>query len=126
MEIIDIDAVMNAPSSKFLKKEEFKHLYGQEHEHLPHRKNYIFKHKIPLNVNDEIGYILLKKYPRLKRADGVSPGKYTRKSYTDLKKIAMSLGYAYKDTMIKKEDLRKMVIAKEQEVSKNGDSANGV
>jgi hypothetical protein len=32
----------------------------------------------------------------------------------------MNLGYAYKDTMIKKEDLRKMVIAKEQEVSKNG------
>ena len=119
MDIIDIDAVMNAPSSKFLKKEEFKHLYGQEYEHLPYRKNFIFKHNIPLKVNDDIGYILLKKYPRLKRADGVSPGKYTRTSYTDLKKIAMKLGYEYKDTMIKKEDLIKMVIAKEQE-SVNG------
>ena len=125
MEIIDTDAMMNAPSSKFLKREEYKHLYENTHEHLPLRKNFLFKHKIPLNVDDGIGDVLLKKFPRLKRADGVSPGKYTRTKYFDLKKIAMNLGFPHKETMIKKDELIKMIIAKEQEVVKEGVLVNG-
>ena len=119
MEIIDIDAVMNAPSSKFLKKEEFSHLYNNTHEHLPHRKNFIFKHNIPLKVDDDVGDLLLRKYPRLERADGVKPGKYTKTKYVRLKKKAMSLGFTYQEVNIKKEELIKLIINKELELAKN-------
>ena len=90
MEIIDTDAMMNAPSSKFLKKEEFEHLFKGSNEHLPFRKNFIFKYEIPLNIDDDIGDILLKKYSRLKRADGISVNKYTKTKYNSLKKRNIS------------------------------------
>lgn len=119
MQIVDNDAIMNAPTSKFLKKEEYSHLYPGK-EHMPHRKNYIFKYNIPLTVNDNLGNLLLSKYFNLKRVDldntiNIISEKLYNMSYNKLKNVAVKHGYKYRQVMVKKEKLIQMIIEKELE-----------
>lgn len=117
MQIIDKDAMIKAPTSKFLKKEEYAHLYPNK-EHMPHRKNYIFKYNIPIIINNDLGSLLLNKYFNLRRVDLENTGKIISKklnnmSYNKLKNVAVEHGYKYRQTMVKKEKLIQMIIKKE-------------
>ena len=49
MWIIDNDTIPHAPTSKFIDRKEFNEVYPDS-EHVK-RLNYIFKHKIPLQVS---------------------------------------------------------------------------
>lgn len=53
MWLIDNETVAHAPTSKFIGRKEFKEIYP-ETEHVK-RLNYIFKHRIPLQVSKKRG-----------------------------------------------------------------------
>ena len=111
--IIDIEAIPNCPTSKFLTKEEiskFKPDWNQ------HRMNFIFKHEIPVNVEDEIAMTLTKKYPSLElvgvsgeKASNVDEHKFDDHTYLELKKIAIKNGIPPNKTFVKREELIKKI-----------------
>ena len=56
MRIIDIEALKNCPTSRFLRKETVAKLFPDK---LPKRMNFLFRHNVPLEVDDKIGKVLL-------------------------------------------------------------------
>ena len=108
MDIVDRDTLPGCPTSKFLKKEEFSR-YFPDAEHLPRRKNFLFKHKIPLRVDDEYGNLLLEKYPSLELFKDprivAQTDELNNMGYLDLKKLGVQYGMAWKETMVKKDVL---------------------
>ena len=118
MDIVDRETLPGCPTSKFLKKEEFSR-YFPEAEHLPRRKNFLFKHKIPLRVDDEYGNLLLEKYPSLGLFKDprivAQPDELNNMEYVALKKLAMQYGMAWKETMIKKDMLIEKIRDKKAE-----------
>ena len=93
--LLDNETVPNAPTSKFLTKEEIQKF---DTEWIWNRQSFIFKHKIPLMVERKAAEVLVNKY------DSVQA------KYNDLKKIATSKGIPYKETFIKKEELIEKII----------------
>ena len=61
MWIVDNETVAHAPTSKFIDRKEFNDIYPDT-EHVK-RLNYIFKHRIPLQVSSTEGAVLVCKYP---------------------------------------------------------------
>ena len=120
MDIVDRETLPGCPTSKFLKKEEFSR-YFPDAEHLPRRKNFLFKHKIPLRVDDEYGNLLLEKYPSLGLFKDprivAQPDELNNMEYGALKKLAMQYGMAWKETMIKKDMLIEKIRDKKAEGS---------
>ena len=118
MDIVDRETLPGCPTSKFLKKEEFSR-YFPDAEHLPRRKNFLFKHKIPLRVDDEYGNLLLEKYPSLGLFKDprivAQPDELNNMEYVALKKLAMQYGMAWKETMIKKDMLIEKIRDKKAE-----------
>ena len=108
MDIIDIATLPGCPTSRFLKKEEFSR-YFPDIEHLPRRKNFLFKHKIPLRVDAECGNLLLKKYPSLELFKDpmivAQADELNNMGYGELKKLGVQYGMAWKETMVKKDVL---------------------
>tara|TARA_Y100000310_G_C20625356_1_gene785553 strand:- start:1238 stop:1606 length:369 start_codon:yes stop_codon:yes gene_type:complete len=107
--VIDIEAMPHCPTSKFLTKEEivkFDPGWNQN------RMNFIFKHEVPVSVDDNIAMTLTSKYPSLELigVDGkkvLESDKYDFDDYTylDLKKLAMENDIPSKETFVKREAL---------------------
>tara|TARA_R100000963_G_scaffold10514_2_gene7606 strand:+ start:201 stop:614 length:414 start_codon:yes stop_codon:yes gene_type:complete len=131
--IIDKQAMPNAPTSRFLKKNEYGHIYdSKEVEHKPSRMNFIFKHNKAENLDDEFAELLEKKYPSLEIVNRV-PEVVVRETisdtelldqvnelkvipYNELKKLAVDkYEFKYRDTMVKKDKLIEMIHAKKKE-----------
>ena len=118
MDVIDNETMPGCPTSKFLKKEEFAKFFpGQEH--LPRRKNFLFKHKVPLRVNDEYGSLLLEKYPSLECFKDprirAQKDELNEMGYIELKKLGIQYGMTARETMIKKDALIDMIRDKKAE-----------
>tara|TARA_R100001530_G_scaffold42427_1_gene32325 strand:+ start:337 stop:750 length:414 start_codon:yes stop_codon:yes gene_type:complete len=131
--IIDNQAMPNAPTSRFLRKTEYIHIYNaKEAEHKPSRMNFIFKYKKAENLDDEFAKLLEKKYPSLEIInkepevvvkDVISDTELLDQindlksiPYSALKQLAVDkYGFKYRDTMIKKDKLVEMIFAKKKE-----------
>ena len=121
MKLIDLRTLENAPMAYFLSRMEFKEIY-------PHRLNskidYIFKHKVPLDVPNVEGELLLKKYHHIirfgdegkKKTEPPKSNRHqelSRKKYKTLRRLARELGIPGKEAVIKREILTEMIIEKE-------------
>ena len=60
MKIIDREASRNCPTSKFLSRDEFISLFPGQ---MPRKVDFIFKHNVPVDVEDKVGEMLIDKYP---------------------------------------------------------------
>ena len=103
--LLDMETVPNAPTSKFLSKQE---ILEFDNDWIYNRKNFIFKHKIPLMVDREDAKALVEKYVSVefhKKSDD-----YTKINYNKLKKVATSKGIPYKETFVKKELLIEKIV----------------
>ncbi len=60
MKIIDREASRNCPTSKFLSRDEFISLFPGQ---MPRKMDFIFKHNIPVEVENKVGEMLIDKYP---------------------------------------------------------------
>ena len=98
VQIIDSFAELGCKTSRFLTKEE---ILPVKPDYPQHRMNFIFKHKIPLEVESGIGKLLVDKY------DTITYEKTEESlddiSYTDLKEIAVKKGI--NPHFVKKDDL---------------------
>ena len=104
VEIIDEEAQINAPSSKFLTKEE---MISVDPNWIWHRKSFIFKYKIPHIVDNNIAKLMVNRYPSVKYVDKKQD--LSNVKYQKLKKIASDKGIPWSDTFVKKEELIKMI-----------------
>jgi|TARA_R110000823_G_scaffold292314_3_gene411124 hypothetical protein len=103
--LLDNETVPNAPTSKFLTKEEIQKF---DTEWIWNRQSFIFKHKIPLMVERKAAEVLVNKYDSVQYYEKADD--YSKAKYNDLKKIATSKGIPYKETFIKKEELIEKII----------------
>ena len=113
MKLRDTQSQPNCPTSRFLTKEEL--LKGTDSTH-PSRLNFIFRHNIPLSVRDDQANVLIKKYPSIQPFYAkeepkkvTKPNGISKKPYKELQKIAREKGYTFKETMVKKDILLKML-----------------
>ena len=60
MKIIDREASINCPTAKFLNRDEFISLFPDQ---MPKKLDFIFKHNIPVEVENKVGEMLIDKYP---------------------------------------------------------------
>ena len=102
--LLDFDTVPNAPTSKFLTKEEMKLI---DPNWIWNRKSFIFKHNVPLSVDRKIADFLVKKYESVKYQNKKED--LNNLSYNNLKKMAKNKGVPHKDTFVTKEKLIKMI-----------------
>jgi hypothetical protein len=96
--LIDNQTMPNAPTSRFLTKEE---MFDIDRDWIWHRKSFIFKHQIPLVVDRKVADVLVGKYDSINfydRKDNLRAMKYL-----DLKKMAKSKGLSHKETMVNRE-----------------------
>ena len=103
--ILDRETVPNAPTSKFLTKDEIQKF---DSEWIWNRQSFIFKHKIPLMVERKAAEVLVNKYESVHFYD--KKDDYSKIKYNDLKRLAKSKGVPYKETFIKKELLIEKII----------------
>ena len=131
--VIDNQTIPNAPTSRFLKKSEYAHLYETDIlEHTPSRMNWIFKHNKAEDIKDELAKILENKYssleiinrePEIPVQSKISDielldqvGKLDDIGYNDLKKLAVDkYQFKYRETMVKKTKLIEMIQQKKKE-----------
>jgi hypothetical protein len=92
VEIIDNEAIRNAPSSKFLTKEEMIEL---DPNWIWNRKSFIFKYQIPLLVDKNIAEAMINKY------DSVE--------YQKLKKMATQKGIPWNETFVPRDELIRLI-----------------
>jgi len=106
MELLDRDAVMGAPSSKFLTRKEMGGLYPDR---MPVRKSYIFKYEVPLDVPVKEALVLTEKYAALKKkpVKQVEGGDELHKmTYQELQKLAnQTYGLPWKEIRVKRDVL---------------------
>jgi len=101
---IDRQAEPNSPSSRFLRKEEFKDVMPSN---MQNRLNFIFRHDIPQKIDVKVGKLLMRKYPSiifLNKEDNLD-----RMKYKTLKKLAVKKGIQNKDTFVKRDILIEMI-----------------
>ena len=118
MWVLDNDTVPHAPTSKFIDKKEFKEIYP-ETEHVK-RINYIFKHRIPLQVSAKEGAVLVCKYPSIvectERGEEINEMmnetlKIKEMDWNDLKSYAVKdCGIPFKETTVKRDALEALII----------------
>ena len=120
MQIIDSDLTPGCKSSRMITRVDYKEIYpNAEHER---SLNYIFRYKIPTEVPDEQGKVLLKKYPTLHiRSDSTEITTDVSKlklkldglKWNDLKKYAVeNCDMTYQETNIKREQLTATMLEK--------------
>mgnify|MGYP003146139586 CR=1 FL=1 len=107
MRLIDKDCQPHCPTSKFLNRKEFSALFPDK---MPKRMNFIFKHKVPNEVDDNVGETLLKKYPDILVAlDRKEPEPFDdgldKMGYHELRAHAREQGISHKKTFVKKVEL---------------------
>ena len=118
MWIIDNETVPPAPTSKFIDKKEFKEIYS-DMENVK-RLNYIFKHKIPLQVSAKEGAVLVCKYPSVVECTEwgeeinemmETTNKIKAMAWGDLKSFAVKdCGIPFKETTVKRDELEKLIL----------------
>ena len=118
MWIIDNETVPHAPTSKFIDKKEFKEIYS-DMENVK-RLNYIFKHKIPLQVSAKEGAVLVCKYPSVVECTEwgeeinemmETTNKIKAMAWGDLKSFAVrDCGIPFKETTIKRDALESLIL----------------
>ena len=114
--IIDREASMGCPTSKFLNKKEI-HTFDPAWNRW--RMNFIFKCNIPLYVTDQVASLLVNKYDSVEFKDGDEEMQVTVEEYYDdytyieLKKLAVKNGIPYKETFVKRDILVKMIKEKD-------------
>ena len=118
MWIIDNETVPHAPTSKFIDKKEFKEIYS-DMENVK-RLNYIFKHKIPLQVSAKECAVLVCKYPSVVECTEwceeinemmETTNKIKAMAWGDLKSFAVKdCGIPFKETTVKRDELEKLIL----------------
>ena len=118
MWIVDNDTVAHAPTSKFIDRKEFNEIYP-ETEHVK-RLNYIFKHRIPLQVSAKEGTVLVCKYPSVVECTEWgeeinemmnTTNKIKAMTWSDLKSFAVKdCGIPFKETTIKRDALESLIL----------------
>ena len=118
MWIVDNDTVAHAPTSKFIDRKEFNEVYPDS-EHVK-RLNYIFKHKIPLQVSAKEGSVLVCKYPSVVECSEWGEEinemmnetlKIKEMAWLDLKSYAVrECGIPFKETTVKRDALESLII----------------
>ena len=112
MFIIDNDCQQGCPTSRMILKKEYMDLFPEAVH--PRVLSYIFKYKVPMEIEDNIGKVLLSKYPTLetlgepivaeKPEDDLEDMKYN-----DLRVLAMRYGWTGVETQAKKNELMLMI-----------------
>ena len=118
MWIVDNDTVAHAPTSKFIDRKEFNDIYPDT-EHVK-RLNYIFKHKIPLQVSAKEGSVLVCKYPSVVECNEWGEEinemmnetlKIKEMPWGELKSYAVKdCGIPFKETTVKRDALEALII----------------
>lgn len=104
VEIIDNEAIRNAPSSKFLTKEE---MVALDPNWIWNRKSFIFKYKIPLLVDKNIAEALIKKYDFVEYLNKKNDLKKVK--YQKLKKMATQKGIPWNETFVPRDELIRLI-----------------
>ena len=104
VEIIDNEAIRNAPSSKFLTKEE---MIALDPNWIWNRKSFIFKYKIPLLVDKNIAEALIKKYDFVEYLNKKNDLKKVK--YQKLKKMATQKGIPWNETFVPRDELIRLI-----------------
>jgi|TARA_R110002020_G_scaffold135068_1_gene301675 hypothetical protein len=104
VEIIDNEAIRNAPSSKFLTKEE---MVALDPNWIWNRKSFIFKYKIPLVVDKNIAEALIKKYDFVEYLNKKNDLKKVK--YQKLKKMATQKGIPWNETFVPRDELIRLI-----------------
>ena len=118
MWIVDNDTVPHAPTSKFIDRKEFNEIYPDT-EHVK-RLNYIFKHRIPLQVSAKEGSVLVCKYPSVVECNEWgeeinemmnTTNKIKAMTWIDLKSFAVKdCKIPFKETTIKRDALESLIL----------------
>ena len=118
MWILDNETVPHAPTSRFIDRKEFNDIYP-ETEHVK-RLNYIFKHRIPLQVSSKEGAVLVCKYPSVVECNEWGEEinemmnetlKIKEMDWNDLKSYAVKeCDIPFKETTVKRDALEKLII----------------
>ena len=118
MWIVDNETVAHAPTSKFIDRKEFNDIYP-DIEHVK-RLNYIFKHKIPLQVSAKEGAVLVCKYPSVVECNEWGEEinemmnetlKIKEMPWGTLKSYAVKdCGIPIKETTVKRDELEALII----------------
>ena len=118
MWIEDNDTVAHAPTSKFIARKEFNDIYPDT-EHVK-RLNYIFKHRIPLQVSAKEGSVLVCKYSSVVECNEWGEEinemmnetlKIKEMPWGDLKSYAVKeCGIPFKETTVKRDELEALII----------------
>ena len=118
MWLIDNETVPHAPTSKFVSKDEYVEIYPDE----DHQKrlNYIFKHKIPLQISAKEGAVLVCKYPSVVECTEWgeeinelmdTTNKIKAMTWNDLKSFAVKdCGIPFKETTINRDALESLIL----------------
>ena len=118
MWLIDNETISHAPTSKFIDRKEYIEIYpAEDHQK---RLNYIFKHKIPLQVSAKEGAVLVCKYPSVVECTEWGEeinelmdltNKIKAMAWSDLKSYAVKdCGIPFKETTIKRPDLENLIL----------------
>ena len=118
MWIVDNDTVAHAPTSKFIDRKEINDIYPDT-EHVK-RLNYIFKHRIPLQVSSKEGAVLVCKYPSVVECNEWGEEinemmnetlKIKEMPWGTLKSYAVKdCGIPFKETTVKRDELEALII----------------
>ena len=118
MWIVDNDTVAHAPTSKFIDRKEFNDIYPDT-EHVK-RLNYIFKHRIPLQVSAKEGSVLVCKYSSVVECNEWGEEinemmnetlKIKEMPWGTLKSYAVKdCGIPFKETTVKRDELEALII----------------
>ena len=118
MWIVDNETVAHAPTSKFIDRKEFNEIYPDT-EHVK-RLNYIFKHRIPLQVSAKEGAVLVCKYSSVVECTEWgeeinemmdTTNKIKAMAWHDLKSFAVKdCGIPFKETTIKRDALENLIL----------------
>ena len=118
MWIVENETVAHAPTSKFIDRKEFNEIYPDT-EHVK-RLNYIFKHRIPLQVSAKEGSVLVCKYPSVVECNEWGEEinemmnetlKIKEMPWGTLKSYAVKdCGIPFKETTVKRDELEALII----------------
>ena len=118
MWIVDNETVPHAPTSKFIGRKEFNDIYPDT-EHVK-RLNYIFKHRIPLQVSAKEGSVLVCKYQSVVECNEWGEEinemmnetlKIKEMPWGELKSYAVKdCGIPFKETTVKRDALEALII----------------
>lgn len=118
MYIVDVDTTPGCKTSRMITKVEHEKLYPE----VDHSRaiNYIFKHKIPVDIPEEQVEMLIEKYPTLRKTDeygeitkanGGLKAELDGMKWNELKSYAVKkCGMPFKETNMKRDELTQKIM----------------